>query len=1023
MEVPVTVRKGFKYLSSLFLAATLILILLAVFSFSLSPDISFHLTIFTLNSFFTSLITLFFGLFVYFENPKRIENQTWLLFSATITIWSFGFGQMVSSETHDAARFWAKINHIGTIFIPATSFHFVLAFLGRLTSQNKKILTSGYTLSGIFEFLNLSNLLYEVQPSVFFRFYAGGRLYPLFVLMFVFFVSMCIYELLRGYRNTSGIKQNQILYILLAFIVSYGGWVINFLPALDLQIFPFGHYLVPLYMAFVGYAIIKYRLMDISVVINKGAAYIALVGMIFIPAYLSFLFTHRPTIYSIPPLISATIILSCGLWILLNNPSTVTNRTLCLVCVATSIWLFGDFLGHYYETTYLWGRLANVGVVYLPAFFYHFVVSFLKDDDRRLVIANYLFSTIFLCLIPTSLFFNGEYTYYWGRYIKAGVLHPVFLAYFFTLSWVALKKLYGGYKARLKKDSLEATRIKYVLLAFVIAYPASIDYFPNYGWDFYPIGFLFITFWALIVSYAIVKYQLMEIRFTAARLWTFTRLLILIPLYLGILLLERYFYGSTNYLFAGELLAIFILGAGVIYNAKQQVEEVIAQTFFKKDYQSSVALRSFSNEMMTILDQEELTCKIVENLSTAMELEQISLFVQNEKGDYVLAAACPAPSDLIQDPKQGNKIIRAENDRAFFSWLEQQERVIELEEIEYESQYEIIRPMARRYFSDVQAKVCLPLVHHRKLIGIINLGGKTNQKPFTHLDIEFLASFRGQAISALYNALVHHGIQQISQELEHMVELRTHELQERTRECLLAKSRLMEMELIATSSGTLVHAIKNPLLIIQTYVKLASSAIDTMNYPKAKEELDQIYRSSITIFRILQGLRRAHIDPPQKVRLHLPDVLEACERDVLGDRYPSQYQTIKRYDVDIPIEGDPNQLRMAFANLFINALEAMPDGGQIVFRTYESGGGVFVSINDSGSGIQDKMLPNLFRPFFTTKESGTGLGLWTAKRIIEINHGGKLKVESDAGGGTSAIAWLPIAHPKRDSEYKENQHG
>lgn len=122
---------------------------------------------------------------------------------------------------------------------------------------------------------------------------------------------------------------------------------------------------------------------------------------------------------------------------------------------------------------------------------------------------------------------------------------------------------------------------------------------------------------------------------------TFTRLLILIPLYVVILLLERYFYGSTDYLFAVALLAIFILGAGVIYNAKRQVEEAIAQTFFKKDYQSGVTLKSFSNEMMTILDQNELTYKIVENLSAAMELKRISLFVQDEKGDYVLAADCP----------------------------------------------------------------------------------------------------------------------------------------------------------------------------------------------------------------------------------------------------------------------------------------------------------------------------------------------------------------------------------------------
>lgn len=1011
MGVPVTLRKGFSYLATLFIAAICILILFAVLSFSLSPDVSFHLNLFTLNSFLTSLITLFFGLFVYFDNPKRLENQTWLLFSITIAIWSFGFGQMISSSTYDAARFWAKLSHIGTIFIPVTSFHFVLAFLGSLTPRTKRILAGGYFLSGIFEFLSLSDLLYEVKPAFYFSFYAGGQRYLLFVIMFVFFVSMCIYELLQGYRNTSGIKRNQILYILLAFIVSYGGWVINFLPALDLKIYPIGQYLVPLYMAFVGYAIVKYRLMDISVAINKGVAYISLLSLIFVPAYLSFLLTHRPTLYSIPPLLSSTIILACGLWILVNNPGSASNRTLCLVCVGTSLWLFGDFMGYYHQTALIWGRIANIGVVYIPAFFYHFVVSFLKNKEhKKFIITNYLISTVFLLLIPTPYFFNGEYFYYWGPYIKAGILHPIFIGYFGVLSGLSLKSLYHGYKAMEKKDPLEATRIKYIFWAFIIAYPASGDHFQNYGLEIYPMGFLFITFWALIVSYAIVKYQLMEIHFTAERFWAYTKILILIPLYLLILLLERYFYGPIDYLFAAALLAVFVLGAGTIYNAKRQVEEVVGQAFFKKIYQSSKKLRSFSSTMMTILDQEELTQKIVQNLSTAMELQQISLFVQNEEGDYVLAASCSNLSPQREEREEERKIIRAEADRAFFSWLEQQERVIELEEIEHDSQYEAIRPMARRYFSNVQAKICLPLVHQRKLIGIINLGDKGDLKPFTHLDIEFLSSFRGQAILALSNALVHHGVQQMSQELEHLVELRTDELSERTREYLLAKGRLMEMELIATSSGTLAHSIKNPLVMIQNYVKYVKAGLQGMNYAKAMEGLEQIYSSADAISRILQGLRRAHLDPPRIMTVSLFDLMDICEREVLGDHPSAKYEIRKEYEVNIPIEGDQHQLRMAFANLLVNALEAMPDGGRILIRIYGAYEGMEIEIIDSGSGIQMDLQENIFKPFFTTKSSGTGLGLWTAKRIVEFNHGGRLTIESKNGKGTTARVWIPIVH-------------
>lgn len=80
----------------------------------------------------------------------------------------------------------------------------------------------------------------------------------------------------------------------------------------------------------------------------------------------------------------------------------------------------------------------------------------------------------------------------------------------------------------------------------------------------------------------------------------------------------------------------------------------------------------------------------------------------------------------------------------------------------------------------------------------------------------------------------------------------------------VARSRLVEMELIATSSGTLAHAIKNPLAMIQNYVKHAKSSVEGMNPAKTMEGLDQIYNSSMVISRILKDLRRAHIESPKK---------------------------------------------------------------------------------------------------------------------------------------------------------------
>jgi len=119
---------------------------------------------------------------------------------------------------------------------------------------------------------------------------------------------------------------------------------------------------------------------------------------------------------------------------------------------------------------------------------------------------------------------------------------------------------------------------------------------------------------------------------------------------------------------------------------------------------------------------------------------------------------------------------------------------------------------------------------------------------------------------------------------------------------------------------------------------------------------------------------------------------------------------------------DPDQMRQVFWNLFINAAQAMSDGGEIrvQLRKGNAWGGtslsfppqlrkkewVKISINDSGNGIPPEEKEKIFEPFFTTKENGTGLGLSIVHKIIE-NHNGLIKVESELGRGSTFMIFLP----------------
>ena len=110
-----------------------------------------------------------------------------------------------------------------------------------------------------------------------------------------------------------------------------------------------------------------------------------------------------------------------------------------------------------------------------------------------------------------------------------------------------------------------------------------------------------------------------------------------------------------------------------------------------------------------------------------------------------------------------------------------------------------------------------------------------------------------------------------------------------------------------------------------------------------------------------------------------------------------------------PIMCNPTEMRKLFINIINNALDAMPDGGSLSFKTWSSKDTVFVSITDTGKGMTEDVMKNIFDPFFTTRRpEGTGLGMSIAYSTIK-SHGGKIEVESEVGKGSTVTLQFPVA--------------
>ncbi len=212
-------------------------------------------------------------------------------------------------------------------------------------------------------------------------------------------------------------------------------------------------------------------------------------------------------------------------------------------------------------------------------------------------------------------------------------------------------------------------------------------------------------------------------------------------------------------------------------------------------------------------------------------------------------------------------------------------------------------------------------------------------------------------------------------------------------------------------AGSLAHEIRNPLSVIRLNVELLEEDLQEIQSPESRRALNKIgvVKSQCT--------RLEHLldDFLQFSRLHklvlTPGDLNKQVEQVL-DFYSAEakqqdVEIVRYLNADLPhIRMDSRTLQAALVNLVKNAIEAMPQGGRLEVRTRPTLKGVALDLIDTGIGMDDRTLLNMFEKFYSSKRNGTGLGLPTAKKIIEA-HGGLINVQSALGRGTQFTLHFP----------------
>ena len=216
---------------------------------------------------------------------------------------------------------------------------------------------------------------------------------------------------------------------------------------------------------------------------------------------------------------------------------------------------------------------------------------------------------------------------------------------------------------------------------------------------------------------------------------------------------------------------------------------------------------------------------------------------------------------------------------------------------------------------------------------------------------------------------------------------------------------------IAKLAGGLAHEIKNPLSTIRLNMDLLAedlSESEALRDRRALAKIALVQRECQRLQNLLDDF--LNFAKLRTLRLEASDLNEQIER-VLEFYQPKAkecgIEIVKYLDPELPsVVIDQEAIRGALLNLTLNAEQAMPDGGQLVVRTRPAGGGVAVELIDSADGMDNETPSHIFEAFYSTKSGGSGLGLPTARKIIE-GHGGRIQVQSEIGKGTHFTVELP----------------
>ena len=221
--------------------------------------------------------------------------------------------------------------------------------------------------------------------------------------------------------------------------------------------------------------------------------------------------------------------------------------------------------------------------------------------------------------------------------------------------------------------------------------------------------------------------------------------------------------------------------------------------------------------------------------------------------------------------------------------------------------------------------------------------------------------------------------------------------------------RANKLSALGELAGSIAHEIKNPLVSIQGFAGRILKTGDRERVERYARLIEkEAERLSTVLMKLLEYSR---MDVPRKERVEADGIID--DTVLFMEHHLTRFKNIEvsveKGENVPPVVVDKIHVQQALVNIIINAAQSMPQGGTIRIRSGVEDGSVYISVSDSGGGIEQENMEKIFDPFFTTKQKGegTGLGLSLCKKLMKANEG-DITVESVPGQGSTFKLLMPL---------------